>query len=777
MKRKIIAFILSAAMIIGTMPVMAPVFAADESATRGEVCDMLLIAADDYNPGVQKTDILKGYEDGLLHEEWSVTRAEALVMLKRAFGEIPVIKGSNKYIAFPVEMFTDIPDWAETELYDVFAAGIVAGKSEGIFAPDDNVTKGEMRLFIERMYRVFGTNLRDDYYQTINHDGLDNAVIPEGKSATGTMHGDQVNDQLKAVVKEADSSNPDKNSKAGKIKTIYDNYMNKEARNAQGYEPLKPYLDEIDAVKTVSDFIGTEAIDTFMSFRNEIDQKDSSRYINTFLTPSVNTKDMYEGKDDNKKQAYLKFAASLFTLIGYSEADAEAAADTVFDLETQIAEASLSLIDTYDINKTYNIYSLDEISAEFKNIDIEKVFENSGFKLKDRFMVYDVGAMKKTAELLDDKNIDALKTYAKFALLANNVQYLSEDFENAETELNSAVMGIQGTLDEETKAVNCIDSLVPDYLGELYSDKYVDEKTKTDLTEMIKGMIGIYRERLENNDWMSEATRQKAIKKLDTMGIKVGCPDEYPEVALDSKELKTYAEGGSLVENMITISEAEEQDMIAREGTVVDHSQWVATPQTINAFYDPSFNDVTVCAGFLQMPGVYSTDAPYERNLGAIGMVVGHEISHAFDKNGSQYDENGNAVNWWTEEDAAAFDKLCQNVIDFYDGYEAAPGIAMNGELTLTENTADMGGLSVVAELASRIENFDYKQMFESYANLQLSAAYRGYLQMCATSDVHSLPSVRVNRLFETCDKFFETYGITENDGMWVAPEDRVAIW
>ncbi len=775
MRRRITAAVLTLAMLILTVP--AAVFAEEDYATRGEVCDMLLIAADDYNAGVEKTDILQGYEDGQLHEDWGVTRAEALVMLRRAFGEIPEIKGSNKYIAFPAETFTDIPEWAKTELADVFDAGIVAGKSEGIFAPDDNVTTDEMKLFIQRMYRVFGTNLKDDYYQTINHDALDSAVIPEGKSVTGTTHGDRVSGQLKAVVKEAASSNPDKNSKAGKIKTIYDNYMNKEARNAQGYEPIKPYLDEIDAVKSVSDFVGTEAIDAFARFQITIDQKDSTKYIDIFVTPSINTKDMYEGKNENAKEAYLKYVTKLFSLIGYSEADAKAAADTVFDLETQIAEASLSLPDTYDINKTYNIYTLDEICAKFKNIDIEKVFENSGFKLKDRFMVFDAGAMEKTAELLDDKNIDALKIYAKFALLSNSVQYLSEDFENAEDEYNSAVMGIQGTLDDETKAVSCIDSLVPDYLGELYSDKYVDEKTKTDLTEMIKGMIEIYRERLENNDWMGEATKQKAIKKLDTMGIKVGCPDEYAEVSLDSKDIRSYDEGGSLIENMMTIGEAKEEDMIAKEGTVVDRSQWAATPQTVNAFYDPSFNDVTICAGFLQVPGVYGTDAPYESNLGAIGMVVGHEISHAFDNNGAQYDENGNAVNWWTDEDAAAFDKLCQNVIDFYDGYEAAPGIAMNGELTLTENTADMGGLSVVVELASKTENFDYKQMFESYANLQFSAAYRGYLQMCATGDVHSLPSVRVNRLFETCDKFFETYGITEGDGMWVAPEDRVSIW
>ena len=166
-----------------------------------------------------------------------------------------------------------------------------------------------------------------------------------------------------------------------------------------------------------------------------------------------------------------------------------------------------------------------------------------------------------------------------------------------------------------------------------------------------------------------------------------------------------------------------------------------------------------------------------EQLLGEFGIGPGHELSHAFDYNGSQYDENGNAVNWWTDEDAAAFEERCQAVIDFYDGYEAAPGITTNGELTLTENTADMGGLSVATELASKMEDFDYEEMYESYANLWMEATYRGAMEQQAATDYHSLSSVRVNRMLETSDKFFETYGITEGDGMWVAPEDRVSIW
>ncbi len=775
MKRRITALVLAAIMTLGAAP--AALAADDDYANRGQVCDMLLAAADDYNPGVVKTDILKGYEDGQLHEERDVTRAEALVMLKRAFGDIPEIKGANKYIAIPTENFTDIPAWAKDELSDVFDAGIVAGKAEGIFAPDDNVKVSEMELFIQRMYRVFGTNLKDDFYQTVNYDKLNNISIPEGQSSAGTMSSEYVSEQLKDIIKGVSESNPQKGSMESKIKTLYDNYLNKEARNAQGYEPIKPYLDEIDAAKSVSDFVGNAAIEQFLGFSVDLDDMDSTHYADHFGTIAISDKDMYEGKDDNKKAAYFKYMKKLFTLVGYSDEDAEAAAQADFDIETQIAEASLSAIDQYDIEKTYNVYTLDEISALFKNIDISKVFEDSGLKNKDRFIVYDPGAMEKMAELLDDKNLDALKTAAKINLIQRYAAYLSDDFVQASKTYDSEVYGIEGDRGDEMEAAMMVNDCLEWYVGELYTDKYIDEKTVSDITKMITDMIDIYRERIQNLDWMSETTKEKALNKLDTMGMKVCVPDKLMPSALDDTELASYDEGGSLVENLMAIKDAHTADAIANEGKEVDHSQWVMSPQTVNACYMPNFNDITICAGIVQTPGVYSSDSSYEANLGSLGVAIGHELSHAFDYNGSQYDENGNAVNWWTDEDAAAFDERCQAVIDFYDGYEAAPGIATNGELTLTENTADMGGLSVVTELASKTEDFDYEEMYESYANLWLDATYRGAMEQQAATDYHSLSSVRVNRMLETSDKFFETYGITEGDGMWVAPEDRVSIW
>ena len=491
----------------------------------------------------------------------------------------------------------------------------------------------------------------------------------------------------------------------------------------------------------------------------------------------ISSKDMYEGNDESGKEKLGNYVAVLFQLIGYSEEEARAAFENIFALDTKIAEGSLNATDKLDASKTYNIYSLDEICDVFENVDINVLFEKSGLKNKDRFLVQDVGAMEALAGVLDNENLDALKDYFKYALLDNYGKNLSDEFIQARKDYNAAQLGVVGSLGDEEQAAQFVNSQVGLYVGELYADKYVDDEMKADITEMIKEMIDIYRERIQGLDWMSDATKEKAIKKLDTMGIKVGAPDEFNEMALDGMELKSYEDGGSLLENVMTIEDANNQDVLRYEGSEEDRTEWLYPPQTLNANYMAMFNDVTIYAGFLQVPGAYSKDASYEQNLGALGVVVGHELSHAFDANGSQYDENGNVVNWWTEEDAAAFAERCQKVVAYYDGKEEAPALPMNGALTLTENTADLGGMSVALELASRREDFNYAEMFESWAHLWMSVTYRPVLETKAASDSHSLDSIRINGLLPNFDEFYETYGITEGDGMWVAPEDRVSIW
>lgn len=777
MRRNVVALLLVFVMVFGAMPTV--VFAAEDSdyATRGEVCEMLLCAADDYNPLVQKTDILKGYEDGALHEERNVTRSEALVMLGRAFGAIPEVKGNNKLLAFPHEDFTDVPSWAELELADVFASGIVAGKAEGLFAPDDYVTVAEMRLFIQRMYRVFGTNRKDDFSATVGKDFLDHAVLPEGRSISGGLYTDEADVQLVKLMEEISASNPDKNSKAGKIKTLYDNYLNMDARNKLGYDAIKPEMDKVDAAKTIADLIDAEMISAFLQFAVDVDSRDTSKYANYFATISIPIKDMYEGKADAQKAAYLRYITTLFTLSGYAADDAAKAADSVFAFRTEIAEASLSITELYDAEKTYHEYSLDEIDATFKGVDIKKVFGNTGLKNPSRFIVGDVGAMNKVAELLTDDNMGLLKTVVKAAILEGYAGYLDDSFLAAQRTYNAELSGTQGSRSDEIYAMNLVNGALSSYVGELYGNKYTSDQLRADINRMIDELTEAYRDRITNLDWMTDATKEMALRKLNAIGRKIASPDVWPEMALDGMELRSYADGGSLVENMDTISDASILDNYALEGTEVDHSKWTEMPQVINAFYYPLYNDITLPLAILRLPLMYSEDRSYAANLGAIGFVIGHEMSHAFDSSGSQFDEYGNVNNWWTDADAAAFAALCQDVVDYYDGQEAAPGIATNGELTLAENIADLGAIAVILEIASKTDDFDYEAMFEAYTKVWTVFMTREDALNRSMTDVHSPASVRINRVLQSVDKFYEVYDITEGDGMWVAPEDRASIW
>ena len=791
MKRKLVALLLASAMTLGAMPVGAVLAAEEaqtevvidvdettpvEAITRAQACEMLLTAADDYNnPEATQEQLMEGFED--MDTEKPVTRTEALVMLVRAFGGVPEIKGNNVYLAITQPEFTDVPEWAAAELADLFAAGIIEQKEEGILGADDPVTADEMDHYIRRMYRLYGTNLKDDFYQAVNKEALDTIVIPEGKTMIGNARTNLIDQQINELIAQTAAAEQDKASKAGKIKTLYENYLNKDARNAQGYEPLKPYLDEVEAATDVADLVGTRAFSKVAAFVVFLDSRDSTHYIDLFTTKVINVKDMYEGNDESGKEKLRNYVTALFQLIGYSGEEAQEAFGNVFALDAKIAEGSLGLTEVIDVNKTYNIYTLDEICDVFRNVDMNVLFDKSSLKNKDKFLVTDVGAMEALAGLLDNQNLDALKDYFKYLLLDSYAEVLSDEFAQAKKDYSAAQTGAVGSLSDEENAAKFVNTQIAAYVGELYGDKYVDDEMKADITEMITAMIDIYRERIQVLDWMSDATKEKAIKKLDTMGIKVGAPDEYPEIPLDSMELRSYEDGGSLLENVMTIEDANQKDVQRYEGQEMDRSEWLYPPQTMNANYSSTYNDVTIYAAFLQVPGAYSKDASYEQNLGALGVVIGHELSHAFDSQGSQYDENGNVVNWWTEEDAAAFAGRCQKVVEYYDGREEGPAIPMNGALTLTENTADLGGMAVVLELASRKEDFNYAEMFESWARLWMGAIYRPVLEMDAASDYHSLDSVRVNALLPNFDEFYETYGITEGDGMWVAPEDRVSIW
>lgn len=758
---------------------------ASEYATRGEVAQMLLTAADDYNPDVVKTDIIKGYDDGELHEDWSVTRAEALVMLKRAFGELPEPTGHNARVAIPAESFSDIPEWAKTELSDVFDAGIVAGTSEGVFSPDENVTKEQMELFIERVYSLFGTNLKDDFYATVNKDTLNNLEIKPGRVMSGTLYDlqDKSTEDVDAILSEIIGKTYEKGTKEQKIADFYQSVADMDSRNEEGIEPIKPYFELIDSAQSIDDLIKIQStvskdlyIAQFMGFGLTVDLKDSNSYMLVFSTfsPSL-PKDTYLNGTEQQINAYLEYIKTLYMLGGETEADAEKMANQYFELEKLMAQSMLDTADSNNVDKIYNIYTMDDIKAMFPNVDIDAVFADSGLKPEDEIIIFDTGLTKAYAEYFNDENIDTLKAAAKLSLLQGWGGAFNQEFIDASDKFNQDFMGIAGSYTPEERALLTVQNTMPDYIGELYAERYFTEEAKQDVEKMVKDIIAVYRNRIQNLTWMSNTTKEKALKKLDTMKIKIGYPDKW-ETAIDNAEIKSTADGGSYFTNMLSILAAQKEEALTLQGTAVDKTQWIMYPFTVNACYSATQNDITFPAAILQAP-MYDVNASYEQNLGGIGYIIAHEITHAFDNNGAKFDENGNATDWWTEDDYEAFNKLCEEMIDFYDGEEGVPGIPMNGTLTLSENVADNGAAACVTEIVAGLENPDFETLYKSMANCWASTSSREYCQYAAQADVHSADKLRVNRVVVNCDEFFETFDIGETDGMWVAPEDRVKIW
>jgi putative endopeptidase len=313
------------------------------------------------------------------------------------------------------------------------------------------------------------------------------------------------------------------------------------------------------------------------------------------------------------------------------------------------------------------------------------------------------------------------------------------------------------------------------YLEQMFAEKHFSPNAKKDVEQMVEKLIATYEERIKSLDWMSETTKAKAIKKLDTMIVKIGYPDKW-DTTLDKVAIKTYDEGGSLFSNTFTVNKAYIDNTKAKLGKPVDRTKWVTSVYTVNAFYNALNNEITFPAGILQAP-FYDINAKPEENYGAIGMVIGHEISHAFDNNGSAYDENGNANNWWTDEDFEKFKEKNQKLIEFYNGIEIIPGVLNDGQLTLSENVADLGGMAASLQVVSQMSNPDYKAYFESNAEMWKSTTTKEFAAILSKNDVHSANKIRVNRTIVNFQPFYDTYGIKPGDGMYIAPEDRVSIW
>lgn len=778
-----LAGLLAAGMLMG--PPAPALAAGDGGLTRGAVCGILVQAADDYHPGLSAGDVMRGDGSGELSPDRPATRAEALVMLSRAFGPLPAPVGDAARRACPSSAFTHVPAWAQEALSGVFDAGIVAGTGASSLSPGAPVSAKELDTLIRRVYALEGSNLKDDFYAAVNKDWLDSSFLPAGYACSGTLYdlSYRVNGQVAGIIGEIAAGSPRAGTAEEKIKNLYENILDWDARNAAGTDPIRSYLDGIDKASSLDELMqvhvkisGDLALSTLLGFGLSVDSKNSTRYLLTFasLSPSL-PKETYAAGGDCVQAAYRAYLTTLLILGGEDETSAARDAGLIYGLERELSAAMIDRQDYGDVDKTYHLYTMEQLQTLFPHVALDKVLSTAGFAPSGHILVDDPGLLKAAAARFDEAHLDTLKAVAKAGVLLSLGGTLSRDFLEAANRFRQVLYGTDTAVPDEQMAAQAVQSYLPDYLGQIYVRRCFPAKAKADVTAMIEEFRTIYKGRIEALDWMSSATRVKAVEKLDAMAVNVGYPDKW-STDLDAAKIKSAAQGGSYLDNVLALSRAGRAAAVRLQNQPVDKTRWQMSAYTVNAYYDPTSNSINFPAGILQAP-LYDVSADSTENLGGIGSIIAHEMTHAFDNNGAKYDASGNAADWWTKEDYAAFQALCGRAVAFYDGLEAAPGIACSGALTLSENIADLGAAACLVQAEGRENTPDYQTLFTTMARTWRFTATREIRSHLAQTDVHAPDNLRGSRVLQSCGAFYTAFGIHPGDGMYLAPEDRVQIW
>ncbi|NMF04409.1 M13-type metalloendopeptidase [Clostridium beijerinckii] len=636
-----------------------------------------------------------------------------------------------------------------------------------------------------------GVRLNDDFYDAVNSDWIKNAKIEDGKSTASTFDDveNKVTEQIKDIINNL-LINKDiykENSDEKKIINIYNNTLNIEARNREGIKPVKENLDEIKSIVTIDDITklwkDKRILNSTIKFSVEKDIKDVKTNI-LYISPtalSLGNSDEYTNPTENsKKERKLTedYYNKILMLSGYTQQESQKKVDDMFKFEEMVApyiKGKKEKATTKNlIDEQYNVYTVAELNNLAPNLNLPEIMNYMGIDKANKIILEDPEWLKAFNKLYNQENLPLIKNYIEIVNLLYASNYLSEDFENANKEYASNMLGITGNVSKEEEAVDNVNSMMGMAIGRLYSEKYVPEKTKKDVESITKDIIAVYKKRIDNLDWMSSQTKKNAIDKLDKLKIKIAYPDSWNDYS--KLDIKSYEEGGSLFQNAMTLRIFERDKMFNKINKLVDKDEDQFKPQTVNAFYSATENSIIIPGGIIQ-GHFYDVNAPKEVNLGGIGVIIGHEISHAFDNTGAQYDSDGNLNNWWTEEDYKEFMQKTQKVANFYSQIEAMPGEKLDGNLTVGENIADIGGVSCLLDILGEMNNANYKAFFESYAVTWRQITTKEYATYALIIDVHSPNKVRVNAVLPQFQKFYDTYGITEKDGMYVKPGDRIGIW
>ena len=669
--------------------------------------------------------------------------------------------------------------------------------------PDKNMdtTTEEMTIpGINLSYMDTSIRPQDDFYRYVNGSWMKTAVIPEDRTRWGSFDELAKNTDMDALAildAAAKSGKYTKGTDQWKAIQVFNSAMNVEKRNAAGIEPLKPFLAKIDAVKDAKGLedllIEMEPFGGigFMGTYVYTDLKNSS--MNTiYMGPGslgLPEREYYVGEDDDskeKREKYVTHVTRMFEYLGESPETAASNAKRVLEFETQLSRPRFTKEERRDPYKSYNPMSMADLSKISPSLDWKHYFDGIGAGSADTVIVSQIAYVKAMEGILKAGKVDEWKNYMRWRLIDEAANFLTEDIERSNWEFYSKELGgAQEQRPANERALNVLNGTVGEALGKLYVDEKFPAEAKTKAEEMVANVLEAYKKRIRNLAWMAPETQEKAIAKIDKMQIKIGYPDKWKDYS--ALQIEDVMDGGSYFQNMINVTKWNFNDDIAKLGKPVDKTEWHMSPQTVNAYYNPTFNEIVFPAAILQPP-FYNYKADAAVNYGGIGAVIGHEVSHGFDDQGARFDADGNLSNWWTEEDETEFRAKGANLIAQFDSVEALPGIYLNGEFTQGENIGDLGGVfsaydGLMADIAKNgdpgmIDGFDQRQrFFLSWATIWRQLIREEALKNRIKTDPHSPGEYRGYMPIRNMDEFHEAFKTSTGDKMYLSPEQRVKIW
>ena len=595
----------------------------------------------------------------------------------------------------------------------------------------------------------------------------------------------RLNDLFKSLaeLKAAPGSNEQK------IADLYKQGLDSVRLNAEGASPLKPYLDEIDKINDLDAYSAACARQLLTgsagvwSVYPEADLMNSNMTVLYFGEAGLElgNRDYYL-KDENKeiREGYLAYLKKVLALAGVENADQ--VAQDAYDIQMEIAVPYLSMVQQRDIQALYNPMTPEEIYAKYPNLHLKSFFEAVDIPKQEKIIVETPAFLEAVDKMFATIDIAKLRNLLKAQLVSDATDRLSDDFYEASFEFFSKQMaGIQEQKPRWKRAMRVPNAYLGEAVGKMYVEKFFPEKDKQHMLEIVKNIQKALGEHIASLEWMSDETKAKAQDKLANYIIKIGYPDKWKDYStLEIDPAKSY------YENCRTASLWHSLDELSKVGKPVDKTEWGMTPQTVNAYYNPTTNEICFPAGILQPP-FFNPDADDAVNYGGIGVVISHEMTHGFDDQGRLFDKDGNMNDWWTPEDAEKFKAKAQKLVEQFNEVEIVPGLMANGEATLGENIADHGGLRIAFTAMQNsfggkhpepIDGFTAEQRFYlSYGLIWAQNITDQEKQRLTLGDVHSLGENRVNVSIRNLDTFFEAFGIKEGDPMFRPVEDRVTIW